>query len=92
MKPIRLARQGDEAKEVHYIAVENIKTGDIVVVANSMNELSAINKCNCYRILGRPQESMVVHLTGCEEDGRTKEYDALKWWQKLFRSNPRNLL
>lgn len=47
------------------------------------------NNCNCFLELNVPREKIIVHLMGCEEDWFTKEYDALPWYRKMLRFNPR---
>ena len=50
-------------------------------------------KCRCNEMMWRNEDVPVyVHLLGCPEDFQTKEYDSLKWWQKLFKTNPRKYL
>ena len=50
-------------------------------------------KCRCNEMMWRNEDLPVyVHLLGCPEDFQTKEYDSLKWWQKLFKTNPRKYL
>lgn len=49
-----------------------------------------MKECNCYKILGLPKEKVHIHLHFCEQSYQVKEYDKLKWWKKIFTSNPRN--
>lgn len=32
----------------------------------------------------------IIHVHWCPEDSEVKEYDALPWYKKLFRFNPRS--
>ena len=46
-------------------------------------------KCQCNELLGYPEDkTLVVHLMGCPESLEFEEYQNLKWWKKIFRTNP----
>ena len=57
-----------------------------------------MKKCLCARIMQnefdpfheKPLSKIYIHLMGCPESLEVKEYNALKWWQKIFKYNPLN--
>ena len=49
-----------------------------------------MEKCICKKIFGR--EVIYIHLLGCPESSYSKEYNNKKWYQKLFYTNPRDLI
>lgn len=46
--------------------------------------------CRCNEIMGRTGV-IYMHLSGCEEDWETQEYDRLPWWKRILTFNPRHL-
>lgn len=50
-----------------------------------------MDKCLCRKMLNIGDRPIYVHLMGCPEDYKTKEYDALPWYKKIFNPNPRKL-
>lgn len=54
--------------------------------------MKQVFKCHCRKIMFMPSNSdLYVHLSGCPETDEVKKYDALKWWQKIFKFNPHTL-
>jgi len=56
-------------------------------------------KCQCAEILQaevdpfkqKPLRKIYMHLSGCPEDYNTKIYNALPWYKKFFKGNPKHL-
>ena len=46
-------------------------------------------KCQCRRIICLADEvPLVYHLLGCPDSNEVKEFEKLKWYQKLFKKDP----
>lgn len=49
-----------------------------------------MKNCYCKEILNMPDHiPVVIHLTGCPKECEyTKEYDKMKWYKRLWYTNP----
>jgi len=49
--------------------------------------------CQCSEIMENfsGRKGNYIHLSGCPESEWAKEYNNLKWWQKLSGNNPRKI-
>ena len=47
-------------------------------------------KCQCKELLKLNTDKVYYHCYGCPESEEYKEYQNLKWYQKIFKENPLN--